>query len=114
MPQKPKITEKEMKDILKRYSKGESLRSISEDYPITHQALSKRMKSFAIIQQKLPSKVATIDTITNNINKISSDQIRSAYRLLTGKSTRKTIAIDRDKIIAFLRCVEDDGSIIEL
>ncbi len=104
MPRKPLLSQSDLETVFNRKQTGESLRKIAEDYPVTHQALSKRLKGFT------PKVVMKVATPKKDVLKVSSDKIRSAYNMLSGGSARKTIAKDRDKLIAFLKTIEDDGS----
>ncbi len=44
MPAAPKISAQAEATIIARHAAGESLRAIARDYPVSHQALSKRLK----------------------------------------------------------------------
>jgi len=54
VPAAPKISAQAEATIIARYAAGEPLRAIARDYPVSHQALSKRLKHARQRQQEQP------------------------------------------------------------
>lgn len=110
----PRITEVHQKEIWKANKAGISQRSIARKYPYSQAAISKFLKRIKLdpgLESKLSTpkpqpiqtpKEPTLSSIQTKVTKpmvtpkeldgkISSDQWRTAYFLLTGKTSRHRI-----------------------
>jgi len=61
------LTNNDLRAILLRVKDGESLRGIAKDYPVSHQAISKRLKQIAQGPDKLPNNEGKVAEPTNHL-----------------------------------------------
>jgi len=135
LPRPQILSNNDLRAILLRVKDGESLRGIAEDYPVSHQAISKRLKQIAEGNDKLPTahvKVAEppthlvrqpiaedLETLATNLGlpkvatteipvgfSVKGDTIRAIYTVLTGRSHRGTIQRCIDDILELLTRAE--------
>lgn len=105
-----KLSKEDLQTILKRYSKGESLRSLAKEFNVSHQAISKRLWPNGRTED-LTKTDPENGTVQRGLEipvmvPIRGDRIRGVYEILTGKSHRGSIQACLDDLIAFLQRVE--------
>lgn len=111
-----KLSDSDMRAIIKRVKLGESLRKIAEDFPVSHQAISKRLaRNLLYVSARPRKKPKTKNVLGGKVATnwqpsgipttpdIKIDTLRNVFLQLTGSLHRGTKQECIDETIAFLQ-----------